>query len=105
MSLDDRNSFYGRATRPNGDIELDYIDTRINDMNLRTDGTMRITSALVNRPDLISLKSYGTYNFGWLISLHNNILDPFSEYSLGRVVKIPSLDDYYRYYNRNKKKV
>lgn len=105
MALDDRTSFYGHVTRLNGDVELDYIDTRINGMYLKTAGTVRITAALVNRPDLISLKSYGTYNFGWLISLHNNILDPFSEYSLGRIVDIPSLDDYYRYYNRNKKKV
>lgn len=102
MSMDDRKSFYRKRVSENGDIEVDYINTNMNKMNLRTVSKFRITAAFVDRPDLISQQAYGSYNFGWLISLHNKIMNPFVDYYIGRVIDIPSLDDYYKFYNRNK---
>jgi hypothetical protein len=102
MSMDDRKSFYRKRVSGNGDIEVDYINTNINKMNLRTVSKFRITAAFVDRPDLISQQAYGSYNFGWLISLHNKMMNPFEDYYIGRVIDIPSLDDYYKFYNRNK---
>lgn len=102
MSMDDRRVFYKSTINFEGNIELDYLRTVINKMKLSTVAEMRMTAAYANRPDLVSLHSYGSYNYGWLISLHNKILNPFTEYNIGKVIKIPSLDDYYRFYNRNK---
>jgi hypothetical protein len=100
-SMEKRGSFY-KKTEDSGSIEYDYLKTRINSINLTTVDTIRITSIYENRPDLISLKYYGSYNYGWLVSMHNEILNPFEDYHIGRVIKIPSLEDYYRFYNRNK---
>ena len=101
MALDDRKTFYRKRISPSGNIEIDYLRTRINDMKLRTISRFRITAATAGRPDLISQKAYGSYNFGWLIALHNKMMNPFDEYSVGRTINIPSLDDYYKFYNRN----
>jgi hypothetical protein len=100
MSLEERKRLYETAT-VDGNRELDYLKTSITSMNLKTVDKYRITSATANRPDLIANIYYGNYNLGWLLHAHNNILDPLTEYSVGRVIDIPSIDDYYRHYNRN----
>lgn len=101
MSLEDRKTFYRKRISPEQNIEIDYLRTSINEMKLRTVDEMRLNAAMAGRPDLISKKAYGSYNFGWLIALHNGIMNPFEEYKIGRMIKIPSLDDYYKFYNRN----
>lgn len=100
MSLQERKFLYKTET-VNGNRELDYIRTTINSIDMRKIDKYRITAATENRPDLISNIFYGNYNMGWLIHIHNNIIDPFTEYKVGRVIDIPSIDDYYRHYNRN----
>lgn len=104
MSLEHRKTFYQTAMI-DGNRELDYLQNRLMGMELKTMDKFRITAGTVNRPDLISNIFFGTYNLGWLLHHHNNILDPLTEYYIGRVIEIPSLDDYYRYYNRNARKV
>jgi len=46
----------------------------------------------VNRPDNISFKFYGNGKYWWIIALRNEIQDPFSEFYLGRYIKIPDLN-------------
>lgn len=104
MSLEQRKFFY-KKTEFDGNIELDYLKTSLVNMKLSTIDKYKITAATVSRPDLISNIYYGNYDFGWLIHWHNNIQNPLTEYHIGKVIEIPSLDDYYRFYNRNAKKV
>lgn len=105
MSLDNRTFFYKRIQDQNEIIELDLLKSSLHKMKLETVDNIRLTAVYENRPDLLSLKYFGSYNYGWLISMHNDIQDPFSEYHIGRMVKIPSLNDFYKFYNRNKFKI
>lgn len=105
MSLDNRTLFYKRIIDQNQNIELDLLKSSMHKMNLNTVDSIRLTAAFENRPDLISYKYFGSYNYGWLISLHNEIQDPFTEYHIGRMIDIPSINDYYKFYNRNKFKL
>lgn len=104
MSLTQRKYFY-EPTMVNGNRELDYLDATIQKMNLRQDATYVVTAATQGRPDLIANIVYGNYDLGWLISYYNDILDPFTEYSIGKELRIPSLDDYYRFFNRSARRV
>jgi len=100
MPMTNRKYFYN-IKNVDGSTELDYIESPLHTMNLKTFRKERVTQAFAGRIDLISFKYYGSYDLGWLICEHNNILDPFTEITVGKVLDIPSLDDYYRYYNRN----
>jgi len=46
----------------------------------------------VGRPDKISFDVYGTVVYDLLILYYNRILDPFTELTSGRVLKIPALE-------------
>lgn len=100
MSLIERKDFYVREM-VDGNAELDYLTSSLNDMQLSTVESYRISNATAYRPDLISSIYYQNYNLGWLIAYHNNILDPITEFYMGRVIDIPSLTEYYQFYNRN----
>jgi len=95
--------FYGQHDLDELTLELDYIDTNIHKMDLPTTQTIRLPVAFEYRPDLLSQKYFGNYHMGWLITLHNNFLDPVRDYYVGRLVDIPDLDAYYRFYNNNAK--
>lgn len=50
-----------------------------------------ITEELVQRPDLISFKAYGTTEYWWVIYEFNNISDPLFELTTGQILRIPRL--------------
>lgn len=80
--------------------ELDFINTELIDMELSTVDLFRIGDAFEFRPDLISQKFFGNYNFGWLIARHNEFLDMTFDFYTGREIEIPDLNEYFRFYNR-----
>ena len=43
------------------------------------------------RPDLLSLKFYGTTDLDWFICIANHIKDPFSEIVAGLKIAVPSI--------------
>lgn len=100
MSILIRKYFYTEAT-VDGDKELDYLTSTLDVSELSVQEFYTVDASTENRIDLISLKYYGTYHLGWLLSEYNNILDPIEGYPIGKVVRIPSLDEYYQFYNRN----
>jgi hypothetical protein len=102
MALDHRTEMY-RKINYEGNEELDYLTSNFNNMNLTTIANETVTSMTVNRVDLISFKHYRNYHYGWLILEHNGIIDPVEEIFIGRTLKIPSLEDYFRFKNRNKR--
>jgi len=53
---------------------------------------VKITSAYVNRPDLIANTAYGDPSLWWVIFEFNKIIDPFFDLKLERILRIPSKD-------------
>lgn len=102
--LTTRKYFYQESS-VDGNKELDYLTSSLNNMKLESATFYRVDIVTEKRPDLISARFYGTYDLGWLIAEHNNMLDPLEEFTLGRLIEIPSITDYYQYYNRNGRKV
>lgn len=99
MSISERAFFFQTAV-VDGNTELDYLTSQLNDMTLQPADFYRIDEVTAHRPDLISFRFYGNYNFGWLIAEFNGLLDPVADLYRGRVIKIPALDEYYQFYNR-----
>lgn len=103
MSIDKRTRLYERI-EVDGNEELDYLDASIDKLDLDSTRRYRIPQALEYRPDLISYKFFGNFNLGWLIAIHNDMLDPIFEFESGKEIKIPSIDQYFRFYKRNAKR-
>ena len=53
----------------------------------------------VQRPDLISLKLYGTIDFWWLLMKFNGVDDVWNELYVGQVLKVPDVRDFTQYVN------
>lgn len=104
MSIKERKFLYNEET-VNGNIELDWLTTNITRMDIETLQTFRIPQAMQYRPDLISIKFYGNFHMGWLIALHNDFMDPIREFTIGRLIRIPDLDSYFRYYKTHSREV
>lgn len=102
MSNVSRRQLFGTVI-VDGNIELDYLNTSLAEMELRTVQTVTVNSVFENRPDLLAFQSLGSYHLGWLIAWHNDLKDPVGELVIGKKIKIPSIDDYYRFVSRNKK--
>lgn len=55
-------------------------------------GTYMVVEEDLRDPTLISYKIYRTTSLWWLILMANEIIDPFKDLYLGRVLKIPPRD-------------
>lgn len=97
MSIWRRGHFYKKTEDGN---EYDYLTSELHNMKLGTVEVFMIDAVTENRADLISLKFFGNYHMGWLIGLHNDIEDITVDLKSGKRINIPSIDDYYRFYNR-----
>jgi hypothetical protein len=87
-----------------GNDELDYLDSSLDDMSLSSIDTFVISDPYIERPDLVSYRFYRNHNYGWLIAWHNDMLDPIGDMSFGKRINIPSIEEYYRYINRNRRR-
>lgn len=103
MSESFRKRLFGQVSIDDK-LELDYLNTMLPEMQLSNIDTITINAGIENRPDLISYRYYGNFDYGWLISHHNDIDDPLVGFYLGRVIKIPSLDEYFKFLNLYAKK-
>ena len=102
MPLNSRLDMYNKVV-VNGNVEVDYLSGEYHNMNLGTINYEKITAMTLNRIDLVSFKHYRNYHYGWLILEHNGIIDPMEELDIGMQLKIPSLEDYFRFKNRYKR--
>ena len=57
-----------------------------------TDVSYAVEDFYVGRLDLIASVFYNEPRYWWVIAQYNNILDPFSEITGGRILAIPSKD-------------
>lgn len=100
MSIVSRSRLFA-VVEVDNNKELDYLDTPLMDMNLETQRAFRIPQSMEFRPDLISFKFFGTFHLGWLLAIHNDFQDPIMEFTKGKLINIPSIEEYYRFYQRN----
>jgi len=103
MSLTNRKYFHF-PVEVDGALELDYLQSTLPAMELATQEFYVVDASTEHRPDLISLRYYGNYDLGWLLCEHNQFQDPLLDFYIGRRVKIPSLTEYYQFFNRNSRK-
>lgn len=83
--------------------QLDFLDTQLNDFIVKNPiGYYTVTQSDIGRIDRISYALYGNSAFWWVLCLHNNISDPFSELSIGQVLEVPNIEDIYELYRSKK---
>lgn len=100
-SLNKRQRLWSKEVVDNN-LEYDFLGNKnIDFKSLPTPASFVVTAPFINRIDLISYQVYGTVDLWWLICIVNDILDPFSEVTLGKTLKIVTLDAYYNLYNKN----
>lgn len=101
MANSEKRKYLFKMRKCLGNYELDYLDSPLIKKRFTTTQKYRIDGVFENRPDLISLRFSGSYHYGWLIALHNDIMDPFEEFYQGRVIDIPDFDEYFDFFNEN----
>lgn len=104
MALWEREFYYNVEKVGDESKELDYLTSNLHKLKMDTVEFFMVDAVTENRPDLISLKFYGNYNFGWLIGIHNDIENLVTGFPIGTKIAIPPLDSYYRFHNRNTRK-
>ena len=97
--INNRHDLYRRVS-VDGNRELDLLSSRLPILDMATTKKFRIPRVAEGRPDLISHFVYENVDFWWIILEHNNIVDPYSELYTGRLLDIPSINDYYDFYNQ-----
>jgi hypothetical protein len=85
-----------RYTNGNTDLNADGVEFLVLRKALKLEPNngdifVSINKELINRPDLISFKAYGTPNLWWVIYEYNNIQDPLFGMKIGQLIRIPSL--------------
>jgi len=102
MSNMDKSKFFYNCVEVDGNYEIDFLDGNLHHIDLPTVTTFRVRQPFTYRPDLISYKFMGSYNYGWLIALHNDFLDPVFDFEDGVLVNIPDMDAYFKFFSENK---
>ena len=96
-----RTKFYNKVT-VNGTSELDFLDNTLSKFTIRnTPRYIRTLASDVQRPDLLSWKSYDTVKYWWLVLLSNNIENPLEDIVEGVRYVLPSILDIYKFYRTN----
>lgn len=59
----------------------------------RPPSQVRLTDAWIARWDLVADELYGDVNFWWAVPLFNDVLDPFDEQWVHKVLLVPDVMD------------
>ena len=79
MKKGERHKTWVMKRRLSSSGDLDDIDFLISDPRY------------VNRPDAISFKFHGNAKYWWIIAERNEITDPFTQFHMGKKIKIPDI--------------
>jgi len=101
MSDTNKTKFFYKEVELNDRIELDYLDTDLVNIDLDTIDVFTVTAPYQYRPDLVSKRVFGDYHYGWLIAIHNDFLDPVESITIGKVIDIPDIDEYFEFFSEN----
>jgi len=105
MSRWNRTIFY-RKSIVNGQTENDLVRNYFNDL-FEIKRPLRyyaIESGDVQRPDLISIKFYGTDKYWWLICKFNKLDDLWNDLEIGQIISVPEIADIEDFYTAVKRK-
>lgn len=100
MALEDRRNLYDTVS-VDGNQEKDFLSSKITSLEFTAFTLFTVPQIFLGRLDLVSYAAYGIPDYWWLIAQVNDIMDPFSDMYTGQVLKIPSLGEYYTFYNAN----
>lgn len=90
-------------TEIDNNLEFDIID-KINidyDAFPTLETTIVVRQHHLTRIDLLSYDVYGSSYYWWLIADRNDIIDAGTELYTGQILQVPSLTDYFDFYNKN----
>ena len=89
-----RFSRYTNSVATKNRSEEDFLILRKPLNLIEDDGDIfvEMTQELLNRPDLISYKAYGSPDFWWVIYEFNEIRDPLFDLRMGMLIRLPELD-------------
>lgn len=92
-----------QPTLIDNNLEYDYLSKKTIDFSAfpTQESIYTVTSYTVGKISLISFEVYENVNFWWLLAIRNEIINPLSELYVGRQIFVPSLIDYYDFYNKN----
>jgi hypothetical protein len=66
------------------------VSERIKSLKPKDLISIKITTGLAGRPDLIAQENYGTPYYSWVIVIHNSPLNPIGLPKQGDVITIPT---------------
>lgn len=60
-------------------------------------GYYKVINSDIGRPDLISIKLYGSIDFWWMLMKYNGVDDVWNELYPGQMLKVPDVRDFNQY--------
>jgi len=84
-------------------LEFDIMDKVSIDYNAfpTLETTVVVRQHHLLRIDLLSYDVYSSSYYWWLLADRNDIIDVGTELYIGRILQVPSLSDYFDFYNKN----
>lgn len=84
-------------------LEFDIIDNVNIDYGAfpSLETTIVVKQHHLTRIDLLSYDAYGSSYYWWLLADRNNLIDVGIELYIGQILQVPSLSDYFDFYNKN----
>lgn len=89
------SKYRGRALYEYEGFPITAVDNLVEIPSDPTDRIIILEKAEQYRPDLTARRYYVTPFLGWLILRANGMSDPFTEYLVGKVIRIPILNRVY----------
>lgn len=83
----------------NGDLEIDLIKNNWDLFKIkRRIGFDGITRVDIGRPDIFSIRIYGSMKYWWILSKVNNIDDWWNDVEIGQDIIVPDIQDITDFY-------
>ena len=95
-----RSNFY-KLNTVNNKLERDLIMDNWDQFIITKEVMIQpIINSDIGRPDLCSIRFYGTDQYWWILSKYNNIMDWWNDVQIGMVIAIPNSEDIQDFYLR-----
>jgi hypothetical protein len=102
MSRYTRSNFYDKVNTDNI-IEFDFISQKIKNFKVKRPVQYYVIKIQdIQRPDMLSLKLYGSMDYWWFIGITNQIYDWWNDIVPGNVISYPDIRDIEEWYLSNK---
>lgn len=93
-----RSVFYNKE-EVNDVLERDLIMNRFDLFEIKRPASFfTITRTYLGRPELLSLKLYGTMDYWWILAKLNQLDDWWNDIHIGDVIQVPDINDIEDFY-------